>query len=165
MTYIEEADSISRGEKMFDLFFIVPVVIVAGVWLFILVNVGSNSKNILRDDIACADRNTEDAAQKSLRVVRIMGAVWAVVVAAIVIYFMNSHSLIFEFDEGYLFLLLMGLFFTVLGFALGRVFSVSKNNSQDKDLKLVGNIFMISFMGAGIIMLAIVAVNCVQLPD
>jgi len=165
MTYIEEADSISRGEKMFDLFFIVPVVMVAGVWLFILVNVGSNSKNILRDDIACADRNTEDAAQKSLRVVRIMGAVWAVVVAAIVIYFMNSHSLIFEFDEGYLFLLLMGLFFTVLGFALGRVFSVSKNNSQDKDLKLVGNIFMISFMGAGIIMLAIVAVNCVQLPD
>lgn len=149
---------------MFDLFFIVPVVIVAGVWLFILVNVGSNSKNILRDDIACADRNTEDAAKKSLRVVRIMGVVWAVVVAAIVIYFMNSHSLIFEFEEGDLFLLLMGIFFTVLGFALGRVFSVSKNNSQDKDLKLVGNIFMISFMGAGIIMLAIVVVNCVQLP-
>ncbi|SET39725.1 hypothetical protein SAMN02910413_0026 [Pseudobutyrivibrio sp. C4] len=149
---------------MFDLFFIVPVVMVAGVWLFILVNVGSNSKNILRDDIACADRNTEDAAKKSLRVVRIMGVVWAVVVAAIVIYFMNSHSLIFEFEEGDLFLLLMGIFFTVLGFALGRVFSVSKNNSQDKDLKLVGNIFMISFMGAGIIMLAIVAVNCVQLP-
>lgn len=164
MTYIEEADSISRGEKMFDLFFIVPVVMVAGVWLFILVNVGSNSKNILRDDIACADRNTEDAAKKSLRVVRIMGAVWAVVVAAIVIYFMNSHSLIFEFEEGDLFLLLMGIFFTVLGFALGRIFSVSKNNSQDKDLKLVGNIFMLSFMGAGIIMLAIVAVNCVQLP-
>ncbi|WP_044938942.1 hypothetical protein [Pseudobutyrivibrio sp. LB2011] len=149
---------------MFDLFFIVPVVMVAGVWLFILVNVGSNSKNILRDDIACADRNTEDAAKKSLRVVRIMGVVWAVVVAAIVIYFMNSHSLIFEFEEGDLFLLLMGIFFTVLGFALGRVFSVSKNNSQDKDLKLVGNIFMISFMGAGIIMLAIVVVNCVQLP-
>ncbi|SFO49438.1 hypothetical protein SAMN05216351_11247 [Pseudobutyrivibrio sp. JW11] len=149
---------------MFDLFFIVPVVIVAGVWLFILVNVGSNSKSILRDDIACADRNTEDAAKKSLRIVRIMGAVWAVVVAAIVIYFMNSHSLFFEFEEGDLFLLLMGIFFTVLGFALGRVFSVSKNSSQDKDLKLVGNIFMISFMGAGIIMLAIVAVNCVQLP-
>ena len=164
MTYIEEADSINKGEKMFDLFFIVPVVIVAGVWLFILVNVGSNSKNILRDDIACADRNTEDAAKKSLRIVRIMGVVWAVVVAAIVIYFMNSHSLIFEFEEGDLFLLLMGIFFTVLGFAFGRVFSVSKNNSQDKDLKLVGNIFMISFMGAGIIMLAIVAVNCVQLP-
>jgi len=149
---------------MFDLFFIVPVVMVAGVWLYILVNVGSNSKNILRDDIACADRNTEDEAKRSLRVVRIMGAVWAVVVAAIVIYFMNSHSLIFEFEEGDLFLLLMGLFFTVLGFALGRVFSVGKNNPQDKDLKLVGNIFMISFMGAGIIMLAIVVVNCVHLP-
>lgn len=149
---------------MFELFFIVPVVIVAGVWLFILVNVGSNSKSILRDDIACADKNVEDDAKRSLRVVRIMGAVWAVVVAAIVIYFMNSHSLIFEFEEGDLFLLLMGLFFTVLGFALGRVFSVSKNNSQDKDLKLVGNIFMISFMGAGIIMLAIVLVNCAQLP-
>lgn len=149
---------------MFDLFFIVPVVIVAGVWLYILVNVGINSKNILNDDIACADRNTEDAAKRSLRVVRIMGAVWAVVVAAIAFYYINSHYLIFKFDEGYLFLLLMGLFFTVLGFALGRVFSVSKNNSQDKDLKLVGNIFMISFMGAGIIMLAIVAVNCVQLP-
>jgi hypothetical protein len=149
---------------MFEVFFIVPVVIVAGVWLYILVNVGSNSKNILRDDIACADRNTEDAAKSSLRVVRIMGAVWAVVVAAIVIYFMNSHSLIFEFEEGDLFLLLMGIFFTVLGFALGRVFSVSKNDPQYKDMKLVGNIFMISFMGAGIIMLAIVAVNCVQLP-
>lgn len=149
---------------MFEVFFIVPVVIVAGVWLFILVNVGSNSKNILRDDIACADRKTEDEAKRSLRVVRIMGVVWAVVVAAIVIYFMNSHSLIFEFDEGYLFLLLMGIFFTVLGFALGRVFSVSKNDPQYKDMKLVGNTFMISFMGAGIIMLAIVAVNCVQLP-
>lgn len=149
---------------MFDLFFIVPVVMVAGVWLFILVNVGNNSKNILRDDIACADRNTEDAAKKSLRIVRIMGVVWAVVVAAIVIYFMNSYSLIFEFDEGYLFLLLMGIFFTTLGFALGRVFSVSKNDPQYKGMKIVGNTFMISFMGAGIIMLAIVLVNCVQLP-
>jgi hypothetical protein len=150
---------------MFELFFIVPVVMVAGVWLFILVNVGSNSKSILRDDIACADKSVEDDAKRSLRVVRIMGAVWAVVVAAVAIFFINSHLLIIKLEEGDLFLLLMGIFFMTLGFALGRVFSVSKNDPQYKGMKLVGNTFMISFMGAGIIMLAIVLVNCVQLPS
>ena len=149
---------------MFELFFIVPVVMVAGVWLFILINVGSNSKSILRDDVACADKSVEDDAKRSLRVVRIMGAVWAVVVAAVAIFFINSHLLLIKLEEGYLFLLLMGIFFTTLGFALGRVFSVSKNDPQYKGMKIVGNTFMISFMGAGIIMLAIVLVNCVQLP-
>ena len=47
-----------------------------------------------------------------------------------------------------------GLFSTYLGWALGMIFRGLKDQMSEKDSKLCSRVFMISFMGAGIILVA-----------
>ncbi len=149
---------------MFEIFFLIPVLIVAGVWGFILMNVRKNSKEILDDDVLSNDEKLLDDAKSSMRIVRFMGILLILIVAVFAIIAVNSLHPFIHFSVIGFALAAGGFLFAYLGFALGRLLSGSKDNPQDKDRNFAGKALMISFMTSGIIVMIIGIIVCISEP-
>ena len=66
---------------MFELIFFVPVLLVAGVWGFFLLNFAKNNRSILDDDILSANEKQRKEAESSMHVIRLMTPVLVIVVS------------------------------------------------------------------------------------
>ena len=146
---------------MFELTFFVPVLIVAGVWGFFLLNFAKNNRSILDDDILSANEKQRKEAESSMRVIRLMTPVLVIVVTIAVIFLMNAYHPFIKVSVEGVALIAGGVFSTYLGWALGMIFRGLKDQMSEKDSKLCSRVFMISFMGTGIILIASGVIACI----
>lgn len=145
---------------MFEVFFFVPVLIVAGVWGYFLFNIAGNNRRFLRDDVLSANEKQRKEAKRTLRTIHLMTPVWAMPVAAAILFLVNAFHPFLRFSIPGVALIAGGVFFTYLGWALGMIFRGTKDEPGNKDAMLCSRVFMISFMGAGLLVTAIGVIVC-----
>jgi hypothetical protein len=146
---------------MFELTFFIPVLIVAGVWGFFLLNIAGNNRRFLEDDILSTNEKQRSEAEHSLKVIHLMSPILVIVVAIAALFLVNAFHPFIRFNLCGVALIAGGFFSTYLGWALGRVFKGLKDQMKEKDAKLCSRVFMISFMGTGILLMVIGFITCV----
>ena len=148
---------------MFTLELIIPFVIVAGVWGYILLNFAGNSRKFLKDDILCANDKQRKEAQSTLRSVSLMAPIWIIVVSAAVMFLINSFHPFIRLSIVGVALIIGGLTFAYLGWAIGMIIRGNADNLNEKDAKFFSRAFMISFIGSGLLVAAIGTLICTPL--
>lgn len=146
---------------MFEVFFFVPFLAVVGVWGYILLNAASRNRRILQDDILCANEERAKHAKGTMRIIRFMSPVVILVLVIAIVFLVNAYHPFLQINVVGAALLAGGFFFAYLGWALGMVLRGAEEEPQTKELRKIGNLFMISFMGAGILVMAAGVFACV----
>ena len=141
--------------------FIIPVVIVAGVWGFFLLTFAGNNRKFLKDDILCANDKQREEAERSMRTIHLMAPIWFIVVAIAAIFFVNSIHPFIRINLVGLALISGGLLFVYIGWAVGTLIRRDGGNLSERDAKHFSRVFKISFMGSGLLVAALGVIVCV----
>lgn len=147
---------------MFASLFIFSTLIVAGIWGYFLLIIARNNKRILEDEALLAKENQRKEAKRAMRMIHLFTPVWVFVVVVVILLFVNASHPFIQLDTVGIALAAGGLFFTYLGWAIGMAIRGADNNIEAKDAKLLSRVFMISFMGSGILITAIGIIICAQ---
>ncbi len=147
---------------MFELIFVVAGLFVAGVWGYILMKLAGNNRRIINDDFLFASDKQRKEAKSSLRTIHLMMPVWIMVVAAAIMFLVNAYHPFLRFSIPGVALVAGGLFFTYLGWAIGMIFRGAEDYQKNKDARLFSKVFMISFMGAGLLITVIGVLICIS---
>ncbi|SFC47942.1 hypothetical protein [Butyrivibrio sp. YAB3001] len=147
---------------MFEPFFLIPFIFVAGVWGFFLLNFAGNNRRFLKDDLIYKNEKQVKDAKSSMRIIHLMAPVWFIVVAAVILFLVNAYHPFIRFSVVGAALIAGGVFFTYLGWALGMIFKGTKDAPGDKDAKFFSRAFMISFMSSGLILVAFGIMICMS---
>ena len=147
---------------MFEPIFIVAGLFVAGTWGYILLKFAGNNRRILNDDFLFASEKQRKEAKSSLRMIHLMAPVWIIVVVAGILFLVNSYHPFIRLSILGVALITGGLFFTYLGWAIGMIFRGVEDYQKNKDAQFFSKAFMISFMGAGLLITAIGVLVCIS---
>ena len=145
---------------MFELTFFVPVLIVAGVWGYILLNIAGNNRRFLKDDILCANEKQRKEAESTMRAIHLLAPIWFFVVAIAVVFLINAYYPFIRLSLTGVALIAGGLLFTYIGWSVGMAIRGNEDNPGDENAKFFSKVFMISFMGAGIFVTVIGVIVC-----
>jgi hypothetical protein len=139
----------------------IPVLIVAGVWGYILLNASTNNKRILDDDVLSANDERRKEAESTMRSIHLMTPVLVIVLVVAVVFLVNAYHPFIRLNIDGVALISGGLLFTYLGWALGMIFKGKADEIGEKDAKLLSRSFMISFMGGGLLVTASGVIACI----
>lgn len=141
-------------------FFLIVALIVAGVWGFFLLNFAGNSRRFLKDDILRADEKQSEEAKSTLRNVHLMTPVWVIAVGAVVLFFVNAIHPFLQFSVVGVALIIGGLFFAYLGWAISRMIRGDADEHNKKDAQFFSKAFLLSFGIPGILIAVIGVLVC-----
>lgn len=147
---------------MFETFFFIPFLFVAGVWGYILLKLAGNNRKIINDEFNGASEKQRKEARNSQRVIHLMTPVWVIVVAVPGLFLVNTYHPFIHFSIVGVALIAGGLFFTYLGWAIGMAIRGTSEDPKDKDTRFFSRAFFISFMGSGLVVTTIGILICIS---
>ena len=139
---------------------IFAVLFVAGVWGYILLNLASNNRRFLKDDILCANEKQKKEAESSQRAIHLLAPILIIVLAIVVLFMVNAVHPFLQVDIAGAALFAGGFLFAYIGWALGLALRGSKEDPNPKDAQKAGLILMLAFMGSGIFVMIIGTLTC-----
>ena len=124
-------------------FFLIVALIVAGVWGFFLLNFAGNSRRFLKDDILRANEKQSKEA-----------------VGAVVLFFVNAIHPFLQFSIVGVALIIGGLFFAYLGWAISMMIRGDADDLNEKDAQFFSKAFLLAFGIPGILIAVIGVLVC-----
>ncbi len=144
------------------LIFGIAGIFVAGIWGYILVSIAGSNRRVLKDDSNLSTDKEKKEAKRSMRLISLMSPVWIFVVVVGIAFLINAKHPFFRVNAVGLALILGGILFAYLGWAIGTAIKRAKDDLGDKDAKFFSRAFMISFIGSGLVVVAFGIMVCVS---